>query len=43
MRKEAIVMLNNEPVSWNAAYIEIKGDTKKGMEIIKKLQELKIL
>lgn len=43
MRKEAIVLLGKEPVSWNVAYIELKGDTEKGEEILKKLKSLKIL
>jgi hypothetical protein len=43
IRKEAIVLLGKEPVSWNVAYIETKGDTEKGAEILKKLKSLKIL
>lgn len=42
-RKEIIVVLGEEPISWNAAYIEIKGNTVKGKEILKKLQDLKII
>ncbi len=42
-RKEVIVVLGEEPISWNAAYIEIKGNTVKGKEILKKLQDLKII
>ena len=42
-RKEVIVVLGEEPISWNAAYIEIKGNTLKGKEILKKLQEMKII
>ncbi len=30
-------------VSWNAAYLEIKNDTKFAVEILKKLEELKLL
>lgn len=43
IRKEVILVLGNEPVSWNVAYLEIDVGTKKGEEILKKLEELKIL
>ena len=43
IRKEVIVVLGKEPISWNIAYLEISGDTDKGKEILKILQDLKIL
>ncbi|MFH0955280.1 MAG: hypothetical protein V1777_04210 [Candidatus Micrarchaeota archaeon] len=43
IRKEVILVLGNEPVSWNVAFLEINAGTKKGGEILKKLEELKIL
>lgn len=42
-RNEIVVVIDNEPLTWNAARIEIENDTIKGKEILKKLQELKIL
>lgn len=32
-----------EPVSWRVAKLEIDEDTEKGKEILKKLEELKII
>ncbi len=43
MRKEIIVVLSDGPISWSVAYLEIKGDTKKGLEILKKLEEFRII
>ncbi len=43
IRKEIIVILDHEPISWNVAYLEINGETKKGQEILKKLKALSIL
>jgi hypothetical protein len=42
-RNQIIAVLEGEPISWNVAYIEIKGDTKKGTELLKKLREFRIL
>lgn len=42
-RSEIIVVVDNEPLTWNAARIEIENNTLKGKEILKKLQELKII
>ena len=43
IRKEVIAVLDNEPISWNIAYIEIKGETKKGEEVLKLLKKLGII
>jgi len=43
LRQEIIVVLEEEPLTWNAAYIEISNDTKKGEEILNKLVQLKII
>ena len=43
IRKEVIAILDNEPISWNGAYLEISGNTKKGQEILKKMKALNIL
>lgn len=43
-RKEIILVLKEQgPVTWQSAYIEVDNDTKLGMEILKKLEELKII
>ena len=43
VRKEIILVIENEPISWNAAYIEIINDTDPGESILKKLIKLKII
>lgn len=43
LRKEVIAIIDDEPVSWNIGYLEVKGKTKKGDEILKKLKALKIM
>lgn len=44
LRDEIVVVLeNNEPLSWNAAKIEIDNDTDKVMEILEKLDRLGLL
>lgn len=44
LRDEIVVVLeNNEPLSWNAAKIEIDNDTDKVDEILEKLDRLGLL
>lgn len=43
VRNEIIVVLDDEPLTWNAARIEVENETKKGEEILKKLVEMGIL
>lgn len=43
-RREIILVLKEEgPITWGSAYIEVDNDTKLGTEILKKLEELKII
>ena len=42
-REEIIVVIDDKPISWNAAYIEVKGNTKLGEEILEKLRKMGIL
>lgn len=42
-RSEIVVVVDNEPLTWNAAWIEINNDTEKSKEILEKLVNLKIL
>lgn len=42
-RKEIIVVIDDEPLTWNAVKIEIENDTLKGKEILEKLVKLGIL
>jgi len=43
LRKEIILVLEKEPITWNVAFVEISQDTKKSTIILKKLEELKII
>jgi len=43
LREEIVVVINNKPLTWNAAYIEVENETDKGKEILGKLVEFGIL
>lgn len=40
IRKEIIVLMDDEPISWNVACIEIRKETKPGEKILNKLISL---
>jgi len=40
---EIIVVIDNEPLTWNVAKIEIENNTLKGKEILKELEKMKII
>ncbi len=42
-RKEIVVVVDNEPLTWSAAKVEIDSDTAKGKEILRKLIAMKII
>jgi hypothetical protein len=42
-RKEIVVVIDDEPLTWNAAKIEIEQETAKGKEILDILLKLGIL
>ena len=43
LRKDIVIVIDKEPITWNVAYLEIDQKTKKGKKILKKLEELKII
>ena len=43
LRSEPILVIEEGPVSWNAAFIEVKNKTKKGAKILKMLHKLQII
>ncbi len=43
IRREVILIINNDPITWNVAYLEIKNDTDIGKIILKKLNDLGII
>lgn len=42
-RKMPIVVLENQPISWNLAYEEITNETIRGKKILKTLLELEVI
>lgn len=42
-RNEIVVVIDDEPMTWNSARVEIENDTEKGKEILKKLVDLQII
>jgi len=42
-RKKVVVVIDEEPISWNLACKEIKNNTKRGGLILNTLKELEIL
>ena len=43
LRNEIIAMVDNQPVSWSAAYGEIKSDTDKAQVILTHLKQISLL
>lgn len=43
LRDEIIVIIEDKPLTWNAAYLEVKNDTNKSKEILDRLFQLEIL
>ncbi|VVB61404.1 Uncharacterised protein [uncultured archaeon] len=43
LRKEIILVLDNEPITWNVAYVEVFNKTDKSKKILKKLEELNLI
>jgi len=43
VREEIVLVIDGKPITWNAAYLEVNNNTKYSQEILKKLEELKIL
>jgi len=42
-REKVIVIIDDEPISWNLAYQEIKHNTNRARNILKVLKELEII
>ena len=43
VRKEIIVIIDDKPYSWNAAFVEINGDTELGQKMVSKLSEMELI
>lgn len=42
-RHEVVIVIDNEPLSWNVANLEIDQDSDKGKEILETLEKLGIV
>lgn len=42
-RDRVIVIIDNQPLTWNSAWLEIDNNTEKGKQILEKLTQMKIL
>lgn len=43
IREEIILVVDDEPITWKVAKMEIDGETKLGKEILGKLEAMKII
>ena len=43
LRKEIILVLDKEPITWGVAYVEVENNTERGSIILKRLEGLKII
>lgn len=43
LRREVILVIDDKPLTWNVAYVEIKNRTKLGKRILSKLIELEFI
>lgn len=42
-RREVVVVIDDQPISWEIAYKEVENNTDMGKKILMKMQDLKIL
>ena len=42
-REKVILVIDNEPISWNVAYQQVKNDTKLSHKLLKIMEELEFL
>lgn len=43
LRDEIVAVIDNEPVSWAATFVEVQGKTTKGDKILELMQNLHLL
>jgi len=43
LRNDIIVVIDNQPYTWNVAYLEIQNNTQLGKKILKALSELELI
>lgn len=43
LRSEIVCVLDDRPITWDVAFVEIDQDTAKGQNILEKLDKLKLI
>lgn len=43
LRDDIILVFNQQPITWNVAYFEIKTNTENSIKILTELRELKLI
>lgn len=43
VREEIILVIDDSPITWNVAFIEVNSDTEKSKMILEKLAQLEII
>jgi hypothetical protein len=43
VREEIILVLDDKPITWNVAYVEVKNDTKNAKRILDALVEMELI
>lgn len=43
LRDEIVLVIDDGPITWRVAYLEISGGTEKGKEILEKLEALDLI
>lgn len=43
LRREIVVVIDNEPITWQVAKLEVDNDTNLGKQILEQLEALKII
>jgi hypothetical protein len=42
-REQIVVVIDDRPMTWNAAFLEIKGHTRLGEKVLEKLVRMEII
>ena len=43
LREQTILLFEEKPITWNVAYLEVKSNTPKSIDILKQLAELELI
>ena len=43
LRDEVIIVIDNQPVSWQAAFIEVRSDSENGRKIVSEMAKLDLI